>query len=184
MDKLAKLYEFLQKQAEGQPVEILTLIDNKAMTIGQKRNMLLSCARGKYLAFLDDDDMVSEDYISQILFAIRAAPNHGVDVIAFRQHCTVNGKTFHVDFGLGNSFEPVISDDNGNYKDIKRPPYHMCAWRSIIAKNTPFPDISYGEDAAWISQMIQRCKSQWKTDKILHYYRYDDKTSESIQFRK
>ena len=32
-------------------------------TIGEKRNELLERARGEYIAFIDDDDMIGEDYI-------------------------------------------------------------------------------------------------------------------------
>jgi glycosyltransferase involved in cell wall biosynthesis len=181
IEKLSKLYDFLIKQIGDLPVEVLCLIDNKAMTIGEKRNRMLQTARGKYLAFLDDDDMVSDDYISSIIYAIQNYPES--DVVAFNQHCTVNGKEFMVDFDLNNNNEPAIMDANGNYHNIRRKPFHMCVWRSIIAKNTPFQDISYGEDLAWIINLSMRCKKQYKINKVLHYYRYDDRTSESIQFR-
>lgn len=181
LEKLTKLYSFLQNQIKDAPVEVLCLVDNKAMTIGEKRNRLLTCARGKYLAFLDDDDMVSDDYIDSIVDAIRN--NHEADVIAFNQHCTVNGKEFLVDFNLNHQNEPARLDANGNYADIKRKPYHMCVWKSVIAKNTPFPDVSYGEDLAWIMSLSMRCRKQYKINKILHYYQYSDSTSESIQYR-
>lgn len=180
-DKLTKLYQNIIKQCENLPIEVLCLIDNKTMTIGEKRNKMLSCARGKYLAFLDDDDEVSNDYCVSILDAIKT--NSNPDVIAFNQHCMVNGKEFLVNFDVNNTNEPAIMDSFGNYKNIKRKPYHMCVWKSIIAKNTKFPNISYGEDIAWITNMCLRCKTQYKIEKILHYYKYSDTTSESIKYR-
>jgi glycosyltransferase involved in cell wall biosynthesis len=181
LEKLSKLYAHLSAQSVDLPIEILCLVDNKAMTIGEKRNKMLGCARGKYLAFLDDDDMVSEDYCSSIVEAIRNCPE--ADVIPFNQHCTVNGKQFFVDFDLNNPNEPAILDAYGNYRNIRRKPYHMCVWRSVIAKNTPFPSVSYGEDLAWIMNLCLRCRNQHKIQKVLHYYQYSDQTSESIQHR-
>lgn len=180
LDKLAKLYTKLQQQIGSEPVEILTIVDNKAMGLGEKRNMALSLARGKYLAFLDDDDDISDDYISSILPVIR---NSCPDVVCFRQHCTVNGKTFEVDFDLKNPIEQMSQDSKGNLNNIKRPPWHMCIWKSVLAKHTPFPEISWGEDSAWITLLCQRSKVQHKLNKILHYYQYSDASSETVQYR-
>ncbi len=61
----------LQGQADatgqGKAVEILVLLDNRSKTISEKRNDLLQMARGKYVAFMDDDDAVSKDYRGKIL---------------------------------------------------------------------------------------------------------------------
>ena len=52
------LCQHLDKQIAdtGVKVEVLTLADNKAMTIGEKRQSLLEISRGKWVGFLDDDD--------------------------------------------------------------------------------------------------------------------------------
>lgn len=162
-------------------VEVLTLVDNKSMSIGEKRQSLVQSARGKWIAFLDDDDAVSEDYIQTCLNTIRTKP---ADVITFEQHCTVNGKEFKVDFRMGNPHEGLKHNPDGTLGDIKRPPYHMCLWAAKIAKNIPFKPVSYGEDIEWCSRMYPFVSSETHLDKVLHYYRYDDRTSESIQYAK
>ena len=198
VDLMMPLYNKLLSQlGDRKDVEILCLVDNKSMTIGEKRNKLLSCARGEYLSFLDDDDDVADTFIQDILSLMAAvteqeskllaakAINHanGVDVFTFNQHCNVNGQEFFVNFGLTNQNQPAILDGKFN-GTITRKPYHMCVWRSILAKNTVFPDSSYGEDLAWITQLAMKCKTSCHIDKVLHYYRFSDKTSESIKFRK
>jgi len=40
------------------------------MTIGAKRNQLLHRAKGDYVAFVDDDDLVSSDYVNKVLSAV------------------------------------------------------------------------------------------------------------------
>lgn len=179
LNSASNLYDILQKQiGNRKDIEVLCLTDNKNMTIGEKRNMLLSCARGAYLSFLDDDDTISDDFIPEIM---KILDDSSPDVVTFKQHCTVNGIEFYVDFSLKNPNEPAILE-NGKYKNIRRKPYHMCVWKSVIAKNTNFLPVSYGEDFDWINRLSQRCRTEIKIDKVLHYYIYSDTSSESIQF--
>ena len=166
-----------QIQATGAKVEVLTLADNKAMTIGEKRQALIDISRGKWVGFLDDDDWVSDDYIASLSQAMRDKP---ADVITFEQDCTVNNDKFKVDFRMGNPHEPYVP--NSGRPLIRRPPYHMCFWRNKIAKNIRFRPSSYGEDLDWISRMLPYVTSETHLDKVLHQYRYSDATSESIQY--
>ena len=52
-------------------VEILTLIDIREATTGFKRNTLLNKSKGKFIVFVDDDDLVSDDYLKLICDLIR-----------------------------------------------------------------------------------------------------------------
>jgi glycosyltransferase involved in cell wall biosynthesis len=175
---LMPLYNKMLKQAEGYPeVEILCLIDNKSMTIGEKRQALLDSARGKWVGFMDDDDGISDDYIKNLHEAMTQHPS---DVITFDQHCSVNGKEFSVNFRMGNPHDPYIP--GAGTLHLKRPPYHMCFWRSEIAKSAKFKPSSYGEDLAWCIEMYPKIRSETHIDKVLHYYKYDDRISESIQY--
>ena len=61
-DKLQRLMNVLQPQINDS-VELLVKTDNGEMPIGKKRNLLLEEASGAYIAFVDDDDLVSEDYV-------------------------------------------------------------------------------------------------------------------------
>ena len=181
LQKLSALYSNLTQQiGNSKSVEILTLVDNKIISIGAKRQSILDISRGKYIAYLDDDDNISHDYIDRLLHAIKK----GKDVITFEQHCTVNKKEFNVSFQMNNPHEKLKLNINGSYEDIRRPPYHMCAWSSKIAKQIKFKDISYGEDWDWCSRLYQFVRSETHIDKVLHYYLYSDETSESIQFKK
>lgn len=182
LQQLSALYEKLQTQIGARKdIEVICLVDNKSMTIGEKRSKILSCSRGQYVAFLDDDDTVSDNYIEEIM---RVLDSSSPDVVSFEQDCTVNGKKFMVNFRLGNPHEPAVQNALGEYPPvIKRPPYHMCVWKGVIARNTPIPSISYGEDLAWIQSMVQRCKTGVHISKVLHYYIYSDAASQSIQFK-
>lgn len=65
-------------------VEILWKVDNGEETSGVKRNALTKRSIGKYIAFVDDDDKLSEDYLSSILEGC----SHDPDVVAFNLEFT------------------------------------------------------------------------------------------------
>jgi len=68
LEQLNALRAMLASQIGDQlAVEHLILIDNKRRTVGEKRDNLLRIALGRYVAFVDDDDFVSEDYINEIV---------------------------------------------------------------------------------------------------------------------
>src|SRR5689334_14419888 len=51
-------------------VEIIICCDERNLSIGKKRNLLLQKASGEYVTAIDDDDLVSDFYISEILKGI------------------------------------------------------------------------------------------------------------------
>lgn len=177
--KFNVIFSKIEGQSFNRSVEIISLVDNKRRSIGLKRDVLVQAARGKFVAFVDDDDDVSDDYVDLILRVIkRQGPI--ADVITFKQKVTINDSMpFVVEFGLGNENQQVQIDENGNYGDVKRKPFHVCAWRSALAKNARFPDASYGEDHAWCEQLWAQAESEVKIDKIIHMYKYNDATTEA-----
>lgn len=166
-----KIEDQIKKNNYGDKVEILAFVDNKTRSIGHKRQDLINASEGKFLAFLDDDDLISENYIEEIISAIEENPN--VDVISFNQEAKI---------GLDN---PVIVYFGLQYENTEyipglpmyRKPFHMCAWNSKLAKATEFKDISWAEDWHWIKELCSKAKTEKHIDKILHYYIFDKKVT-------
>jgi len=177
----------LQEQADatGQPksVEILVMLDNRSKSISEKRNDLLMAARGKYVAFLDDDDAVSKEYMSKILQAIDE--HEGVDCITFNQWCSLDGEPMDVEFGIGNPHGQLWRDEDGFLGDIKRPPYHMCLWRRDLAITEEFRPM-YGtngqstEDIDWLMRLYPKIQTEHHIPDALHGYIYNSKTTTSL----
>ena len=185
--RLEKLMAKLSAQAERKPVEVLALLDNKKRTVGFKRDALVQAALGRYVAFVDDDDDVADDYVDSI---ISAACQTTADVIVFKQRCTfvnakciscleIDGPPFVIDHDINNPMEAVHQFEDGHWRDIKRKPWHHNAWKASLAKSVRFPDTSFGEDGAWCSQLWPLVQSQFKIDKVLHYYQFNGKTTEA-----
>lgn len=155
-------------------VEHLVLYDNRARSIGLKRQALLNAARGQYIAFVDDDDDVSEDYIPSLLRAITKHPE--AHVITFKQAATYNGKPFEVTFQHGASDQHLIL--NGpDEQQLIRGPWHVCAWRRERIAHCQFLDSNYGEDKAWVDQARQHITTAHHIPRVLHIYRHDARTT-------
>jgi len=176
--RLEVLFAKLQNQVGSTTfeVEILSLLDNKTRSIGLKRDALVRCARGDYLAFCDDDDDVSEDYVKSICEALlRESP----DVLVFNERCNINGgNDFIVRFGMEYENEEA-RQENGVWVDVKRKPFHCCVWKSSIARSESFPDASYGEDWHWCKRLVPKVEKQWRIDRVLKMYRYDRNVTEA-----
>jgi glycosyltransferase involved in cell wall biosynthesis len=179
----------LMKKLEGQlgnrrSVEILVLTDNRSQSISEKRNVLLRAARGQFVCFMDDDDGIANDYIDQLLKAVKENPS--VDCISFNQFCSLDGEPMNVEFGIGNAHGQLWRTQEGMLGDIKRPPYHICLWRREIAQSEEFRPMygangqSYGEDFDWLVRLYPKVQTEHHIDSPLHMYVYNSKTTTSL----
>ena len=171
-DRLKNQFAKFLQFAENRNVEILSIVDNKVRTIGEKRDNLVQLCRGKFFMFVDDDDDAEN------LQEVYDATFLDVDVITFKSECqNSDGSKFIVTHKLGNPIEHN-TDEKGNYIDCKRPPWHCCAWnRKFNIYNFPF--VNYGEDWGWLKQFLDVVKTEHHIDKIVHYYNYDPKVTEA-----
>lgn len=179
----------LMKKLEGQlgnrrSVEILVFTDNRSQSISEKRNVLLRAARGQFVCFMDDDDGIANDYIDQLLTAVKENPS--VDCVSFNQFCSMDGEPMNVEFGIGNPHGQLWRTQEGMLGDIKRPPYHMCLWRREIAQSEEFRPMygangqSYGEDFDWLVRLYPKVQTEHHIDSPLHMYVYNSKTTTSL----
>lgn len=168
-ERFKKLFEKINSQATNE-VEILGLFDNKQRSIGQKRDALMQMSIGEYVCFCDDDDDISEDYISSLLQGIKHQP----DVICFKQKAIINGDACVVDFDINNDNQEFKKDTT-----IKRQPFHVCAFKGKIARKYHFPDTNYGEDWQWCELVLKDVKTQYKIDSIIHIYVFDFEVTEA-----
>lgn len=152
----------------GGGVEHLMLSDNRQMSIGGKRQSLVDIARGRYIAFCDDDDDISDDYVAKLL----AAAESNADVITFRQRAIYNGLESEVHFGIKNQ------DGQFNPGGITlRAPWHVCAWKREKVDGCLFGLTNYGEDLTWCQQARKRIRTGYHVDSVLHTYRHDAATT-------
>jgi glycosyltransferase involved in cell wall biosynthesis len=175
----------LDKQIiNNEEVEICCIIDNKTHTIGEKRNALLNLVHGQFFTFIDDDDMISNDYIKQILNVIKHKPD--IDIITFKQGCYQQQQqepcfVIDADMSYGTN-EPIPM--NGPWKPLyKRLAWHWCVFNTVNFIDIKFPQLSMYEDQLWLQNIYKRIKTQHKIDAILYKYTFlgkDAQTQELI----
>jgi hypothetical protein len=167
-NQLAALAQRINHQIGNQAVEHLILSDNRKRSIGEKRQSLVDIANGEYIAFCDDDDNVSDNYVSELLQAIETK----ADVITFNQKAIYNGLQSEVHFGIRNQ------DSQFNPGGITlRGPWHVCAWNRQKVKGCVFGFSNYGEDLVWSNQARKRIKTGHHINKVLHTYIHDATTT-------
>ncbi|MCY9544679.1 glycosyltransferase family 2 protein [Paenibacillus alvei] len=162
LSALSRLLADLHQQAMGKPVEILVLIDNKKRTIGDKRNQLLKQAQGRFVAFIDDDDHVSPNYVDTLLEAIDQQPR--ADCIVFDVQVKLNGiKDKLCKYGI----EYQHGHDEHYYY---RKPNHLMCYAKRVAIEHQFQDISYGEDDEWGGRCAADIRLQHRIPQVLYTY--------------
>lgn len=174
LDQLFGQFEKLDRR-QKEDVEILTLVDNKTIMLGTKRNNLIEISKGDYLVFVDDDDRISDDYIVSLL----DATSSGKDVINFTVSVSLNGeepKPCFYSIEYKNDFNSV-----GKYHRL---PNHIMCVRRDLAEQVMFKPILYGEDSDYSKRLRPFLKSQHVIDKVLYHYDYNIDTTEAQEYQR
>jgi len=164
---LDRLLECLKPQIT-KDVEIVIDTDDGELTIGAKRNGLLESSKGDYVAFIDDDDLVSDDYVSKILTATQSNP----DSCAFESVITVDGKIPKPVY-CSMKYTKWIDEPNAYY----RSPQHLSPIKRDIALQVKYPDTSMFEDRVYSEGIVKLIKSEVEIKGTIYYYDYIPKKS-------
>jgi hypothetical protein len=140
------------------------------LSIGKKREKLVSAANGSYLCFLDDDEQIAPNYL-EVLVRLCC---QNKDVCTFRSLAKLDNYWTVINMGLGQSNEQA----NPNWI-VERNAWHICPVKSEWAKLHTFEDINYAEDWKWFEQVLTHCQTEAHTDAVIHSYQHSAQTSES-----
>lgn len=154
-------------------VEILSIVDNKSMTLGEKRNQLIRIACGKYIVFLDDDDRVAPNYIERLIQEIDKCEMKA-DVINFTVNISINGGDY-VPVFYSKEFQ---KDQNLPDRYLRIPNHIMCFKRDLIFQ-FPFKPILRGEDSDFSKRILSSIKTEVIIDDVLYFYDFNSETSET-----
>lgn len=155
-------------------VEIIILTDNKKQMLGHKRNLMVNMAQGRYVQFVDDDDRIADDFVVQLLEAIKS----NADCIVFQAEVSLNGerpKTCH--------YSKDYKHDYNSNDEYFRIPNHICCIKREVSLKSSFPHVLYGEDAGYGKVLIKYIKTEHKINKVLYYYDYNSDTTETQDWR-
>jgi len=139
-------------------------------SIGEKRQQLLyeSITREKpaFVSFLDDDDVIADDFIEKIASTLSA--NIKTDALLFNVDWRLDGKPYRTIFyekGKGDHSNPGATESF-------RGPDHLTPIASRHYIGFMFPDTNNGEDAALRIYMSNKIKQTVKIDETLLTYNW------------
>jgi glycosyltransferase involved in cell wall biosynthesis len=153
-------------------IEIITETDNGENSVGKKRNNVIDKARGEYVCFIDDDDMITEIYVSKILKALETKPDV-VELVGFLPKYDL---PFIHNLNCGGHFKK----DGIQF----RTPNHLNTIKTEIARKVRYPEISHGEDQdyshrLWDSGLM---KTESLIGERMYIYQFNPATSETVKF--
>jgi len=150
-------------------VQILTLGDTKEISVGEKRNILLNKSIGRYVCFIDDDDVIATNYLSVIMSAL----DSNADVITFCGDYVEN--EIRTPFSIS-----MVHRGNYNHTNMfYRLPNHLCPVKREIALSCQFTDKNFGEDSDYADKINNYLKNEFHIQEKLYFYMYDSNTSQT-----
>lgn len=147
----------------------LTLIRKTNGGVSSARNRALKIAKGDYIAFVDSDDLVSDDYISTILEKTKS--NFDYLYISWES------------FG-GWNYTKILKDNSDKFDS-----WNLCCWNRIYKKDV-IKGIKFNEekliseDAEFIREVEKQNLKKDFTSKILYKYRSNTPNSLTKRFGK
>lgn len=162
-DKLQRLMNALQPQINDD-IEIVIKTDSGEIQIGKKRNLLLAEAKGNYVSFVDDDDLVSNDYVKKIIDAISSKP----DCCGLQGIITFQGQTPKM-FIHSLKYKEWFEQNNIYY----RCPNHLNPIKRELALQVKFPETSFGEDRDFSTRLLPLLKEERFIPGVIYHYLYE-----------
>jgi hypothetical protein len=162
----------------GGQVRVLGWYNDGSPSLPKIRQRLVEAAGTDYVSFVDDDDLVSRDYVTEIVGALETRP----DYVGFQVQCYSNGAP------TGVAYHSLEFDRwrnlTGRYeRDIS----HLNPIRRQLALRANFSLARPGrpEDRAWADQLRRArvLKTQVVVPRILYHYLYSTNRTAGVGSR-
>lgn len=130
---------------------------------GAKRNSLVENAQGKYYAFIDSDDMPSQNYFELVMPGIYK----DVDCCSLVGSIYFNGKKGKP-FLHSIKYKAWWEDEKAYY----RMPNHLNVVKKELVKDIKFPEKKFGEDGVQSEFMRDAgvLKNEYEINEVLYHY--------------
>jgi glycosyltransferase involved in cell wall biosynthesis len=152
-------------------IEVLYEIDNGELTLGAKRNLLISRARGTYCCFVDDDDVVSPTFLKTFLPMLKGDYDCASLVGAYYLKGTFVKLFYH-------SID--VQEWHETSDRFWRSPSPLNMIRTDICRKVQYADIRNTEDHEFSKRLIESdlLQKEYKTPNIPVYHYVDGVKSE------
>jgi GT2 family glycosyltransferase len=168
-DQLFGQYEALGEDDQKR-VEIIVLTDNKKMMLGEKRNVMVEMAQGRYVVFVDDDDRVADHYVATLLEATKT----DADAIVFSAAVSLDGEP-----AKRCRYSKTYRKDRNTSTEYLRIPNHICCVKRAVSLKSSYPSIPHGEDSAYAKTLLPHIATEHVIDDVLYFYDWSPDTTEA-----
>lgn len=128
-------------------VELIIECDDGQLRIGAKRKKMLERATGRFIANIDDDDLVASDYVERILIAAESDPlSIGFNGIRTCDGIFEGNVVYSCRYGLSYTYTPP---------NFVRPPTPVTpVRRSIVVQTEAYTDADELEDQVFSARVL------------------------------
>ncbi len=146
--------------------------------VSNARNFLINKSTEEFVVFVDDDDLLSENYLEELL----QASTHNIMGIANVFNFTENLDDLTESY-IGKCFNSLEQLTSSKYKSRK---YFSSPWAKMIHRKI-IDDVRFdvklaiGEDSLFMAQLSHRVKAVQKTAVTACYYVYEREGSATRQ---
>jgi glycosyltransferase involved in cell wall biosynthesis len=158
---VSELHRQISKNYAEEIVEILVDADNMTKSVGQKRKDLISKAKGNFVCFIDDDDFITENYLSTILNHL----NIGIDILLIG--------ISHIENGINKTkILPSLFIDNLTTNEVvfKTNHFHLCPHKKSIAELVSFDCVNFAEDMIYSQKMVKYINNYFLISTPIYIY--------------
>lgn len=162
---LRRLMEVLEPQVanHSDEVEIIIRLCDDSISVGENRQLLREVARGEYSNYIDDDDLIADDYVESILPLM-----DGVDYIGFYLHRYDDGNSTLV------CKHSITGERNSRIS-------HINPIKTSLALTVTMSG-GFEEDRRWWNALddSQVVKTEHFLDKEMYFYYYRSSKSDGV----
>lgn len=159
-------------------IRVLGWYNDGSPPLPKIRQRMVEAAGTEYVSFVDDDDLVSADYVSEIVRALDQRP----DYVGFQVQCYSDGAPTGIAYH-SLEFREWRNLDGRYERDIS----HLNPIRTALALRADFSRTPSGqpEDRAWAAQLRRGrfLRTQVVVPRILYHYLYSTNRSAGIGSR-
>jgi len=161
-------------------IEILIESDDGQNTVGAKRNNVLQKAKGKYISFIDDDDMISKSYITKIAEKLETDMYDGISFLGMMYY----NKSPCLIFSHANRNTGHYKSDDGTvqYRTLN----HLNPVRTNFAKQIKFSEKNHGEDMDYCVMLYNSklISTEYCFEEIMYHYFYQEPSTDKTKQEK
>lgn len=169
---LARLMERLEPQLYGswsasKKVKITTMMHNPAVSLGENRQRMRESSKADYVCFVDDDDMVAENYVDRILPLLDGVDYVGFRLQAYEDGVPLPGPTYH-SLLCGGWFDKTYADGTKSWhRDIS----HLNPIKRELALAVPMYG-GFAEDSRWSGELrrLGIVKTEHYIEEVMYHY--------------